>query len=174
MKMINKVNGCIFGYDHQRLFKGKLLSVENGWVEGIIESLDKENEGEKSFVFGTFYKEKVMELFELSLTGSNTVLNYHIEKDGIDYKGQVFTMDQPSKELYGLCSLIVRSLELDCENPLSEVKQLEHEMEESKNSMDLYGQAFYQESIQNKDRIMKVVADSYHVRSDIKRLLKKL
>lgn len=174
MKLVNKVNGCIFGYDHQRLFKGKLLSDENGWVEGILKTLDEESEGEKRFVFGPFYPEKVMELFEISLTANNEVLNYHIEKEATDYKGQVLTMDQPSAQLYGLCSLIVQSPELDSENNFGKVKQLEREIEEFKNRMDLYGQAFYVATIQDRDRIMKVVADSYHVRSNIKELLKRL
>lgn len=174
MKQVNKVNGYIFGYDHQRLFKGRLLSDEQGWVEGIIESLDNGKLGEKRFVFGTFYPGKVIELFELSLTTNNSTLNFHIEKEGIDYKGQVLTMDEPSAQLYGLCSLIVRDPELDSENNLGDVEQLEHEIEVFKSGMDLYGRAFYQASIEDKDRIMKVVADSYRVGSDIKELLKRL
>lgn len=174
MKLINRVNGCIFGYNHQRLFKGRLLSDENGWVEGIIESLDEESEGEKRFVFGPFYPGKVMELFELSLTANNEVLNYHIEQEGIDYKGQVLTMGEPNTQLYGLCSLIMRSSELASENNLGEIEQLECEIEEFKNKMDFYGRAFYQDSTENKDRVMKVVADTYHVRTDIKELLKRL
>lgn len=174
MKLINKVNGCIFGYDHQRLFKGRLLSDEQGWVEGIIESLDNRKLGEKRFVFGPFYPGKVMELFELPLTTNNSTLNFHVEKEGVDYKGQVLTMDEPGTQLYGLCSLIVRNSELDSENNLGDVEQLEHEIEVFKSGMDLYGRAFYQASIEDKDRIMKVVADSYRVGSDIKELLKRI
>ncbi len=173
MKLINKVNGCIFGYDHQRLFKGRLLLDENGWVEGITESLEKEEDDEKRFVFGTFYPGKVMELFELPLKGNATTLNFHMENHGIDYKGEVLTMEQPSTQLYGLCTVIVRIPELEVNDIFEEVEKLELEIEEMKNNMDVYGQAFYQGFIENKNRMMKVVEDSYRVRSDIKELLKR-
>ncbi len=39
--------------------------------------------------------------------------------------------------------------------------------------MDLYGKTFYNTAIQNKDKIIKVIVDSYNVNAKIKRLLKK-
>lgn len=36
--------------------------------------------------------------------------------------------------------------------------------------MDLYRKTFYNEAIRNKDRIIKVVIDSYNINSDIKKI----
>lgn len=169
MKFVYKVNGCIFG-DHQRLFKMRLLSNETGWVEGILESLDQQTDEEPRFVFGVFYPNKVIELFELPLIDNDVTLNFHIEKECIDYKGHVLDMRKTDKELYGLCSLIIR----DAEDKLDDEENLENRIREVKNKMDLYGKSFYYDAIKNQERILNVVADSYQVRFDIKELLKKL
>lgn len=67
----------------------------------------------------------------------------------------------------------MRIPELEVNDIFEEVEKLELEIEEMKNNMDVYGQAFYQGFIENKNRMMKVVEDSYRVRSDIKELLKR-
>ncbi len=171
MKSINKINGYIHGFDNQNLFEGRLLLDDEGWVEGIINPLDKEEE--KKLIFGFFYHEKVIELFELSPINNYSTLNFHVEKSSNYYTGEILIMNESNQHLYGLCSIIIQNQELNSENTFCEIERLEYEIEELKKNMDLYGETFYNAVIQNKDRIKRVVVDSYNVNAKIKRLSKK-
>lgn len=172
-KYINKINGYINSYGNPKLFKGKLLLDDEGWLEGIITFLNNDSIDEKSIIFGPLYDEKVIELFGLRLTGNNSALNFHAEKQSEYYDGQVLTISDSNQQLYGLCNLIIRKYTPDSKDISIEIEKLEAEIENFKNNMDLYGKTFYNETIRNKDRITKVVIDSYNVNSDIKKLLKK-
>lgn len=172
MKSINEIDGYIYGFDKRRWFKGKLLLDGDGWVEGIINLSNNDLNNGKRFVFGNFYPEKLLELFELSLTNNNETLNFHAEKCPKDYTGKVLCINGSNQEQYGLCSIIMKEQKLDPKSVSCEIEELESEIEEFKKRMDLYGRTFYNETIQNKDRIIKAVTDSCDGNADIKRLLK--
>lgn len=171
MKSINEINGYIYGFDNQKLFKGKLLLDADGWIEGIISPNDDSND-EKQFVFGFFYPEKVIELFGLSLMNNYTALNFHTEKCADYYNGEVLIVNEDKQQPYGLCNMVIQKPKLDSEDTLCESGKLEYQIEEFKKNMDLYATTFYNEAIQNKARIIKVVVDTYNVNADIKKLLK--
>ncbi len=173
-KYVYKINGYINGDDNQKLFKGKLLLNDEGWLEGIITFLNNDSINEKNLIFGPFYDEKVIELFGLQLIENNLALNFHAEKESVYYNGQVLTITDSNQQLYGLCNLVIRKYPQDSKDISIEIEKLESEIENFKNNMDLYGKTFYNEAIRNKDRITKVVIDSYNVNSDMKKLLKKI
>lgn len=167
MKYINKINGYIHGYDNQMLFEGMILIDDEGWVEGILTSPNKDS---KKFVFGFSYNEKVIELFGLALSNNNVALNFHVEEQSDEYNGQVLAINEVNQQLYGLCSLVMKDQELSSD---FEVDKLEEKIESFKNNMDLYGKAFYIGTIKNKDRIIKSIIDDYNVNLKMKKQLKK-
>ena len=169
---MNEIDGYIYGFDKRRWFKGNLLLADDGWIEGIIHLSNKDLDDGKKLVFGIFYPEKVIELFELSLTNDNETLNFHAEKCPNDYTGKVLCMNGSNQKQYGLCSIIMQNQKSGSDNVSNEIEKLEFEIEEFKKRMDLYGKTFYNEVVQNKDRIIELIKESYDVYTDIKRLLK--
>lgn len=167
MKSINKINGYIHGYGNYVLFDGKLLVNDDGWIEGVLNS---PNKNLKIFVFGFSYNEIVIELFGLTLSNNNMTLDFHVEKQFDEYNGQVLAIKEKSQQLYGLCSLVTKRQELFSD---SEVDKLEEEKERFKNNMDLYGKALYIGTIKNKDIIIKSIIDDYNANLEMKKQLKK-
>lgn len=167
MKSINKINGYIHGYGNHVLFNGNLLVNDEGWIEGVLNS---SNKNLKIFVFGFSYNEIVIELFGLTLSNNNIMLDFHVEKQSDEYNGQVLAINKDSQQLYGLCSLVTKRQELSSD---SEVDKLEEEKEMFKNNMDLYGKAFYIGTVKNKDRIIKSIIDDYNANLKMKKQLKK-
>ena len=130
---------------------GQILEKENKTFEGIITDYDQNS---TYFVFGKI-NDKGIELIKTTTAEKEFPRMYKVEKDGLNYYGDLFAKTVFVELPIGECKIVISDSEVYREVTKKEIKHLEKLISFYKENMNKESQKLYKNSQQELSKVYK-------------------